>query len=57
MKRSTAKTRPRLAEVRAGLLAGDLDRLIEPLVEHDQAERMAQVGAGGGRDMTDGKRS
>ena len=40
-----------------GLLAGDLDRLIEPLVEHDQAERMAQVGAGGGRDMTDGKRS
>jgi len=40
-----------------GLLAGDLDRLIEPLVEHDQAERMAQVGAGGGGDMTDGKRS
>ena len=40
-----------------GLLAGDLDRLIEPLIEHDQAERMAQVGSGGGRDRTDGERS
>ncbi len=30
-----------------GLLEGDLDRLIEPLIEHDQAERLAQVGAGG----------
>jgi peptide chain release factor 1 len=40
-----------------GLLAGDLDRLIEPLVEHDQAERLAQVSAGGGRERTDGQRS
>ncbi len=30
-----------------GLLEGDLDRLIEPLIERDQAERLAQVGAGG----------
>jgi peptide chain release factor 1 len=29
-----------------GLLQGDLDRLVEPLIEHDQAERLAQVGAG-----------
>jgi len=40
-----------------GLLAGDLDRLIEPLVEHDQAERMARVGAVGGGERTDGERS
>jgi len=40
-----------------GLLAGDLDRLIEPLVEHDQGERMARVGAVGGGDRTDGERS
>src|SRR5205823_6929402 len=40
-----------------GLLAGDLDRLIEPLIAHDQAERMAQVGAEIGRDRTDGERS
>ncbi len=31
-----------------GLLEGDLDRLVEPLIEHDQAERLAQVGAGDG---------
>ncbi len=30
-----------------GLLEGDLDRLIEPLIERDQAERLARVGAGG----------
>ena len=40
-----------------GLLAGDLDRLIEPLVEHDQAERMARVCAVGGGERTDGERS
>jgi len=39
-----------------GLLAGDLDRLVEPLIEHDQAERMAQAGAAGGADGTDGSR-
>ena len=38
------------------LLAGDLDRLIEPLIEHDQAERMAQAGSGDGVDRTDGER-
>ena len=38
-----------------GLLAGDLDRLIEPLIEHDQAERMAQAGSGGAGG-TDGSR-
>jgi len=31
-----------------GLLEGDLDRLVEPLIEHDQAERLAQAGAGEG---------
>ena len=36
-----------------GLLAGDLDRLIEPLIAHDQAERMAQASAADG---TDGSR-
>ena len=36
-----------------GLLAGDLDRLIEPLIAHDQAERMAQAS---GADRTDGSR-
>jgi peptide chain release factor 1 len=40
----------------SGLLAGDLDRLIEPLIEHDQAERMAQAGTGDGVDRTDGER-
>ncbi len=30
-----------------GLLDGDLDRLVDPLAEHDQAERLARVGAGG----------
>ena len=29
-----------------GLLEGDLDRLIEPLAERDQADRLAEVGAG-----------
>jgi peptide chain release factor 1 len=28
-----------------GLLEGDLDRLIEPLIEADQAARLAQIGA------------
>jgi len=28
-----------------GLLEGDLDRLIEPLAEADQAARLAQIGA------------
>ena len=31
-----------------GLLEGDLDRLIEPLAVHDQAERLAAVAADGG---------
>jgi peptide chain release factor 1 len=31
-----------------GLLAGDLDRVIEPLAEADQAERLAAAGADGG---------
>jgi len=39
-----------------GLLAGDLDRLIEPLIEHDQEERMGQAG-GAAADGTDGDRS
>jgi len=39
-----------------GLLAGDLDRLVEPLIERDQAERMAQAGGAGGADGTDGSR-
>jgi len=39
-----------------GLLAGDLDRLVEPLIQHDQAERMAQAGGAGGADGTDGSR-
>ncbi len=30
-----------------GLLEGDIDRLVEPLIERDQAERLAQVGAAG----------
>jgi peptide chain release factor 1 len=38
------------------LLAGDLDRLIDPLVEHDQEERMGRSGGAGG-DGTDGDRS
>ncbi|MDP9269491.1 MAG: peptide chain release factor 1 [Chloroflexota bacterium] len=29
------------------LLEGDLDRLVDPLAEHDQAERLAAVGAAG----------
>jgi hypothetical protein len=29
-----------------GLLQGDLDRLIDPLAEADQAARLAAVGAG-----------
>ena len=29
-----------------GLLEGDLDRLVEPLAERDQADRLAEVGAG-----------
>jgi len=29
-----------------GLLEGDLDRLVEPLIEHDEAERLAQAGVG-----------
>jgi peptide chain release factor 1 len=40
-----------------GLLAGDLDRLIEPLIEHDQAERLAQAGASAGGERTDGDRA
>ena len=40
-----------------GLLAGDLDRLIEPLIEHDQAERMAQASASPGGVGTDGDRA
>jgi len=40
-----------------GLLAGDLDRLVEPLIEHDQAERMAQAGAAVGGERTDGERA
>ena len=39
-----------------GLLAGDLDRLIEPLIAHDQEERMGQAG-GAAADGTDGDRS
>ncbi|MCV0402112.1 MAG: peptide chain release factor 1 [Chloroflexi bacterium] len=31
-----------------GLLEGDLDRVIEPLVEADQARRLAEIGADGG---------
>ena len=31
-----------------GLLQGDLDRLVDPLAEADQAERLASVGAEGG---------
>jgi peptide chain release factor 1 len=31
-----------------GLLQGDLDRVIDPLVEADQAERLARIGADGG---------
>jgi peptide chain release factor 1 len=30
-----------------GLLEGDLDRLVEPLAEADQAQRLAQIGADG----------
>jgi peptide chain release factor 1 len=30
-----------------GLLEGDLDRLVEPLAERDQADRLAQVGSSG----------
>ncbi len=32
-----------------GLLDGDLDRLIEPLVEADQAARLAAAGVDGDR--------
>jgi len=39
-----------------GLLAGDLDRLVEPLAEHDQEERMAEAGAPAGGRQTDGDR-
>jgi len=31
-----------------GLLEGDLDRLLEPLIEADQAQRLAQIGVDGG---------
>lgn len=31
-----------------GLLEGDLDRLLEPLLEADQARRLAEIGADGG---------
>ena len=31
-----------------GLLEGDLDRIVEPLIEADQAKRLAEIGAGGG---------
>jgi len=31
-----------------GLLEGDLDRLLEPLIEADQARRLAQIGVDGG---------
>ena len=30
-----------------GLLEGDLDRLVEPLLEADQARRLAEIGADG----------